>query len=108
MRSLPPLVQRTVQRLIAAFAPDEIRVFGSYAKGTQHAGSDVDLLIVAPLAGRSPDAHQRRARQLAADCFPPVDVVICTPAERDGAAGLASPFLASILESAQVIYRRET
>ena len=107
MRKLPPLVQRTVDRLIAAFAPDEIRVFGSYAKGTQHAGSDVDLLVVAPLRGGSPDAHQRRARQLSADCFPPVDVVLCTPGERDGAAQLSSPFLASILETGQVIYRRD-
>jgi len=107
MRTLPPLVQRTVERLIAAFAPEEIRVFGSYAKGTQHAGSDVDLLVVAPLGGRSADAHQRRARQLATDCFPPVDVVLCTPAERDGAAHLGSPFLASILETGQVIYRRD-
>lgn len=106
MQPLPPLVRRTVERLIAAFAPEEIRVFGSYAKGTQHGGSDVDLLVVAPLAGWSADTHQRRARQLAADCFPPIDVVFCTPAERDGAARLASPFLASILESGQVIYRR--
>ena len=107
MQKLPPLVQRTIERLIAAFAPEEIRVFGSYAKGTQHAGSDVDLLVVAALGGRSVDSHQRRARQLAADCFPPVDVVLCTPAERDSAAGLPSPFLASIVESGQVIYRRD-
>ena len=107
MQSLPPLVRRTVERLIAAFAPAEIRVFGSYAKGTQHVGSDVDLLVVAQLGGHSAATHQRRARQLASDCFPPVDVVLCTPDERDGAAHLDSPFLASILESGQVIYRRE-
>ena len=107
MRTLPPLVRRTVDRLIAAFAPEEIRVFGSYAKDTQHAGSDVDLLVVARLGGQSAEAHMRRARQLAADCFPAVDVVLCTPAERDGAARLSSPFLASILETGQVIYQRD-
>ena len=105
METLPPLVQRTVHRLIAAFAPEEIVLFGSWAKGKRHAGSDVDLLVIAPLPG-AVSANQRRARQLSSDCFPPVDVVLCTPAERDAAASSVSPFLASILETGKTIWRR--
>ena len=80
-------------------------LFGSYAKGTARPGSDVDLLVIASLAG-NPHFHQRRARQLAADCFPPVDVVFATPAEVAGAATARSPFLLSILGSGITIYRR--
>jgi predicted nucleotidyltransferase len=102
---LPPLVQRTVQRLIRAFAPERIMLFGSYAKGTVHSGSDVDLLVVANLEGNAA-FHQRRARQLAADCFPRVDVVFATPEEVTGAASAKSPFLLSILGKGITLYTR--
>jgi predicted nucleotidyltransferase len=103
--SLPPLVQRAVARLIRAFAPERVIVFGSWAKGTSTGKSDIDLLVIADLNGE-PAALLRRARQLAGDCFPPVDVVIASPAEVTGAATARSPFLASILGSGMTIYRR--
>jgi predicted nucleotidyltransferase len=106
MRALPPLVQRAVERLIRAFGPERIVLYGSYAKGTQHDGSDVDLLIVARATG-SGEQRLRRARQLAADSFPPLDVMLCTPAEVACAAAAPSPFLQSILESGRTIYQRE-
>ncbi len=102
---LPPLVQRTLQRLIRAFTPERIVLFGSYAKGTVHGGSDVDLLVIAGLEGNQ-DAHRRRARQLAADCFPRVDVVFATPADIAGAATAKSPFLLSILGTGITLYTR--
>jgi predicted nucleotidyltransferase len=102
---LPPLVQRTLQRLIRAFAPERIVLFGSYAKGTVHDRSDVDLLLIANVDG-SPACYQRRARELAADCFPPVDVILATSAEVTAAATAKSPFLSSILSSGVTIYTR--
>jgi len=104
---LPPLVDRTVQRLIRAFAPDRILLFGSYAKGTAHPRSDVDLLVVTTLEG-DPAFHQRRAGQLASDCFPPVDVVFATPADFAGVATAKSLFLLSILRRATTLYARPT
>lgn len=101
----PPLVQRTVQRLIRTFAPERILLFGSHAKGTMHEASDVDLLVIA----RFPDhrsSQQRRARQLAADCFPPVDVVLVTPEEVAQPDQAKSPFLQSILGSGITVYDR--
>ncbi len=105
MSKLPPLVQRTVDRLIRAFAPERIVLYGSYAKGTQHEGSDVDLLVVASASG-SAGYRLRRARQLAAYCFPRIDVMLCTPADVANAATAPSPFLASILETGHTIYER--
>jgi predicted nucleotidyltransferase len=102
---VPVLVQRTVERLIRSFSPERIMLFGSYAKGTRHNGSDVDLLVIADVTG-STAIHQRRARQLAADCFPRVDIVFATPAEVAGAADAKSPFLLSILGSGITIYAR--
>jgi predicted nucleotidyltransferase len=102
---LPPLVDRTLQRLIRAFAPEKILLFGSWAKGTRHVGSDIDLLIIADLPG-NPMAHARRARQLAADSFPRIDIVFATPKEVASAVTAKSPFLLSILGTGIVVYQR--
>jgi predicted nucleotidyltransferase len=103
---LPPLAQRTVQRLIRAFAPEQIVLFGSHAKGTTHPGSDVDLLVITHVGG-DVTAYQQRARQLAADAFPPLDFVFATPEEVAGAASAPNKFLQSVLETGIVIYRHE-
>jgi predicted nucleotidyltransferase len=104
-RSLPPLVERTLQRLIRAFAPEQIVLFGSWAKGTAHVGSDFDLLIIADLPGRS-SLHARRAHQLTADSFPRIDIVLATPQEVASADTAKSPFLLSVLGTGIVVYRR--
>ena len=103
---LPPLLRRVVERYVRAFAPECIMLFGSFAKGTNHLSSDIDLLVVANLEG---DAlyHLRRARQLAADCFPPIDVVFATKEEIESAATAKSPFLYSILKRGVIVYRGE-
>jgi uncharacterized protein len=105
-QELPPLVQRTLQRLIRAFAPERIVLFGSYAKNMTHARSDVDLLVVADLVG-NPAFYQRYARQLAADSSPRIDVVLATPEEVASAETAKSPFLLSILGTGVVIYQRK-
>jgi hypothetical protein len=51
--------------------------------------------------------YRRRARQLAADCFPPVDIVLATPADVEDAETAPSPFLLSILGSGVTIYQSE-
>jgi predicted nucleotidyltransferase len=104
---LPPLVERTLARLIRAFAPERILLFGSRAKGLANDRSDVDLLVIAHVEG-NPAVHQRRAKQLASDCFPRIDVIIATPEDVADAARARSPFLASILGSGITLYTRPT
>jgi len=101
--TLPPLVARAVPRLARALAVDRIMLFGSYAKGVARDGSDVDLLVVVNTEEITA-ALQRRARQLTADCFPRVDVVLCTRREIAEAETASSPFLASILGSAVIVF----
>jgi predicted nucleotidyltransferase len=102
----PPTFLRTpIERLVRALAPTEIVLFGSYAKGAERPGSDVDLLVVAEAAGE-PGEPARRARQLVAASFPPIDIVLCTPEEAEHADEQRSPFLHSILESGVTVYRR--
>lgn len=102
----PPLfLRRVVARYVRAFAPERIVLFGSYAKGKNGPASDVDLLIVTTVDTGA--IHlAKRARQLAADCFPCVDVVFATPDDLEHADTAASPFLMSILGSGVTIYQR--
>src|SRR5690348_11259062 len=101
----PAFPRLPIDRLVRAFSPTAIVLFGSYAKGCARPGSDLDVLVVADVAG-DPAGHQRRARQLVAPSFPAVDVVLCTPEEAAAAATARSPFLLSILESGVTIYSR--
>jgi predicted nucleotidyltransferase len=101
---LPNLIQRMIPRLIRAFAPERILLFGSYAKGTNRETSDVDLLVITDM--ESSAAQHRRGRQLTSDCFPRVDIVFATPQEVAEAATARSPFLLSILGTGVGIYSR--
>ena len=103
--TLPPLLNRTMSQFIRAFAPERIVLFGSYAKGTNHSGSDIDLLLIGAFENGGAGLH-RRARQLAGQCFPRVDVVFCTPQEAEAASPARAPFLMSIIGSGITIYRR--
>jgi uncharacterized protein len=102
---IPPFLRRPLERLVRAFAPTQVVLYGSYAKGAAEPGSDIDLLVVTELDDDR-TIPLRRARQLVASSFPPVDVVLCTPEEVQGAGTAASPFLASVLESGVVLYKR--
>jgi predicted nucleotidyltransferase len=44
-------IEAMVQRLVEHFAPDQIILFGSHARGTATPDSDVDLLVVVPISG---------------------------------------------------------
>jgi hypothetical protein len=93
----PAFLRRAIARLVRAFAPERIVLFGSHAKGVAQPGSDVDMLIVA-------DSYV--ARQLVADNFPPVDVALCSTEDLAEAETARSPFLLSILGSGVTVYRR--
>ena len=99
-------LRRVVDRYIRAFSPERILLFGSHAKGTNEITSDVDLLIIAELPG-DVSTHLRQAHQLAADSFPPVDVVFAAPEEIESSRVMKNPFLMSILGSSITIYQRD-
>ena len=49
------VLQEVTERLVQQFAPERIILFGSQARGTADARSDVDLLVICPLSGRRRD-----------------------------------------------------
>ena len=46
-------IKALTDRIVRAFHPDRIVLFGSYASGTPNSDSDVDLLVVLPFEGKN-------------------------------------------------------
>ncbi|MCA9287878.1 MAG: nucleotidyltransferase domain-containing protein [Phycisphaerales bacterium] len=44
-------IQEATRRIVEAFAPDRVIVFGSVARGQAGASSDLDLMVVVPQVG---------------------------------------------------------
>src|SRR5438132_14271332 len=77
--NIPMRVIRRYARAIAErFQPDKIILFGSYAYGTPHEDSDVDLLVIMPTWNQHSQAVQIRCA-LAAPF--PMDLLVRTPKE---------------------------
>src|SRR5436190_22784541 len=75
-----PIINDMRDRLIRAFDPIKIILFGSRARGEARADSDVDLLIVMP-DGTSRRAAAVAMRRQLADMPIAKDIVVTTPDE---------------------------
>jgi predicted nucleotidyltransferase/HEPN domain-containing protein len=100
---LPVPVRDAVERLVAAFAPERIWLYGSRARGDHHEGSDWDLVMVLP------DARPRPAR---ADVFAaaradgaPVDVQVMHHASFHDRLHLRASFPSAIVRDGRIVYQ---
>jgi predicted nucleotidyltransferase len=96
-----------VQEIVETCRPSHIYVFGSYATGTAHARSDLDLLIIQhsrlPRHRRGAGMRGRLAR-IAVD----VDLVFMTPDELRDELLRPWSMMSAILPSARLVYSTET
>ncbi|HZF07368.1 MAG TPA: nucleotidyltransferase domain-containing protein [Thermoanaerobaculia bacterium] len=69
-----------VHRIVDLFHPDKIILFGSHARDGAGRDSDVDLLVVMPLAG-SKREKQVEIRLALQSIHIPKDIVVTTPEE---------------------------
>src|SRR5436190_21873305 len=69
-------IKRFARRIAEKFHPDKIILFGSYAYGTPHEASDVDLLVIMPCRS----ALAQAARICVALDYPfSVDLIVRAP-----------------------------
>src|SRR5207247_5356847 len=98
-------VSTALERIVALYDPNRIYVFGSYAKGSLHETSDLDLLVIGP--SDVPAPYRGRdvvgvLRGMAID----FDLLFVTPEEL--AAALDDPYslLSTVMSSAKPLYER--
>src|SRR5437016_30552 len=70
------LIRRLARGVAARFQPGKVILFGSYAYGTPHDDSDVDILVVMPARNEIDQAVRIR---LAVPAPFPMDLIVRTP-----------------------------
>jgi predicted nucleotidyltransferase len=99
---IPMRVIRKFAREVAEhFQPDKIILFGSYAYGTPHADSDVDILVVMPAGNEMSKAS--RINQTVPCCFP-LDLIVRTPKNLTWRLKEGDWFLREIVAQGKVLY----
>jgi predicted nucleotidyltransferase len=94
-----------VKRLVKQFDPDQIILFGSYARGTARADSDIDLLVVLPVTG-SKRAKQVEMRMALHDIRVPKDIIVATPEEIARHRNIIGTIIRPALQEGKVLYAR--
>jgi predicted nucleotidyltransferase len=105
-RYLPPNVPRSAirrfaRRIAERFGPEKIILFGSFAYGTPHEDSDVDLLVVMPASN---EINQSIRITLAFEPVFPLDLIVRTPERRRLAEG--DSFWQEITTKGIVLYEK--
>jgi len=72
------LLEEITRRILAISAPEQIILFGSYARGEPGPDSDLDLLVVESSV-EAPRRESVRLRRALRGLLVPIDVVVATP-----------------------------
>ncbi|MGB2821386.1 MAG: nucleotidyltransferase domain-containing protein [Phycisphaerae bacterium] len=91
--------------IVRQFRPLRVILFGSHARGTAHADSDIDLLVVLPSVADKRKTAVEIRRSL--DDFPvSKDVIVTTPDEIERRGRLVGSLLRPALREGRTIYER--
>ena len=99
-----PVLTEVLRRLIAAYAPERIYLFGSRARGDSGPDSDYDLMLVVP-----DDASEQRRRSTVAyeslwGTGAAVDVVICTRSRFESRLHIPASLPATVIREGRLLH----
>jgi predicted nucleotidyltransferase len=97
------LIRRFAREVADRFQPEKIILFGSYAYGTPHADSDVDILVIMPTRN---ELDQAVKICLAVDYHFPLDLVVRTPKNLAWRLADGDSFLREIMDRGKVLYEK--
>jgi predicted nucleotidyltransferase len=97
------VIRRYARQVAESFGPAQIILFGSYAYGTPHADSDVDLLVVMP--ARNEIDQSIRIRWTVPAPFP-MDLLVRTPKNLAWRLAEGDWFLREILGQGKILYEK--
>jgi predicted nucleotidyltransferase len=98
------LIHRYADAIVAEFHPDKIILFGSYAYGTPHEESDVDLLVIMPTRNQHDQAVRIQYRLTAPF---PIDLIVRTPKQMASRLSEGEPFLMTIVSQGKILYEKD-
>ncbi|MGH9838411.1 MAG: nucleotidyltransferase domain-containing protein [Blastocatellia bacterium] len=95
-------IKRLCRKIVEAFHPQKIILFGSRAYGKPREDSDIDLLVVMPYDGDHAKAAIQILNRL--DVLAPIDLLVRSPEEVHERIGIGDRFMREIVERGKVIY----
>ncbi|MCL5958777.1 MAG: nucleotidyltransferase domain-containing protein [Chloroflexi bacterium] len=98
-------IDRVVNSIVRRYDPDKVIVFGSYARGDIHEGSDLDLLIIKETSARFTDRIGTVMR--ACDFDTAIEPLVYTPAELDRMVERGNDFILTALQEGKVVYQKQ-
>jgi predicted nucleotidyltransferase len=98
------VIRRFAREVAERFHPDKIILFGSYAYGTPHADSDVDILVVMRARNQLDQAYKIRC---AVSAPFPMDLLVCTPHNMKWRLAERESFLTEIVTKGKVLYEKD-
>jgi predicted nucleotidyltransferase len=98
------VIRRFARRVAEHFHPDKIILFGSYAYGTPHQDSDVDMLVVMPARNQLDQAVRI---ELVCDPSFPLDLIVRTPKNLKWRLEEGESFLRDIMARGKVLYEKD-
>jgi predicted nucleotidyltransferase len=94
------------RRIVRTSNPDKIILFGSYARGSFNADSDLDLLIIVPNVEHARQ-ESFRVRRALRGLLVPVDIVIAAPEQIKRLGNVPGLVYRSALSEGKVLYERK-
>ena len=103
--------RRQIRKFSAAvareFRPEKIILFGSYASGKPTPDSDVDVLVVMPLARGQRDVRQAAAIRDRVRAPFPMDVMVRSPRQIEQRLAQGDGFIRDIFRHGELMYEAE-
>lgn len=98
-------IQEMVRRIVEQFHPDQVILFGSYARGTAGPDSDVDLLVVMPVEGSIND-KRLEIRIALHDIGVAKDIALVTPEQVVKYKDVVGTIIHPACHEGKVLYER--
>jgi uncharacterized protein len=98
-------IQEMVDRIVKRFDPEKIILFGSHARGDAGPDSDVDLLVVMPVAGSKRDKMVEIGVALH-DIPLPKDIIVTTPEDFEWRKEIVGTIERPAVQEGKVLYAR--
>ena len=99
-----PALSEAVRRLVAAYQPERIYLFGSVARGDADPDSDYDLLVVVPDGAPPERRRSRLAYEALHGTGTAADVLVCTRSYFQDRRSLKASLPGSVLREGRVLY----
>ncbi len=101
-----PILAGMVERLVTAFQPERIYLFGSKARGDDGPDSDYDLMVVVPEVHEPGYRLTQRAGRVLRDFATAVGVLVWSREAFDGRLHLKASLPAIIVDEGKLLYER--